>query len=74
MAWNPSPEVAVARDAAKRLNNARQCVVIYITDAGQIGYASYGRTKALCDEMKIIADAAYDAANDRIAELCETGS
>jgi hypothetical protein len=64
MAWNPSPQVAVARDAAQRLGNAKQCIVIYLTDAGQIGYASYGRTKQLCDEAKGIADAALEGATD----------
>ncbi len=37
MAWNPSPEVAVARDAAKALNNAPMCVVLWITDDNKLG-------------------------------------
>jgi len=62
MAWNPSPEVAVARDAAKKLN-AEMCVVLYVDlRKGQMGYASYGKTRALCDETKKLADHCYAAA------------
>ena len=46
MTWNPSPEVAVARDAAKKLG-AKQVVILYFTDT-QFGTVSYGSTKALC--------------------------
>jgi hypothetical protein len=59
MAWNPTPEVAVARDAAKRLG-ADRIVLTYTTKAGQIGYASYGETKALCAETKRLADRLHD--------------
>lgn len=59
MAWNPSPEVSVSRDAAKKLN-ADMCVVLYVnTSAGSIGYASYGATRELCRETKRLADACY---------------
>ena len=66
MAWNPSPEVAVARDAAKRLDDSDQCIIIYInyrTRGGQggVGMATYGRTKALCDETKRLGNMAFDA-------------
>lgn len=59
MAWNPSPEVAVARAAAKDLA-AKQCIVIYLTES-QIGMASYGQTKKLCAEAGKLGDVAYDA-------------
>jgi len=40
MPWNPSPEVAVARDAAKKFG-ADECIVIYIRYVGaQIGIHS----------------------------------
>jgi len=49
MAWNPEPEVAVARDAAKKLNDAAMCVVIFVDKRGEnIGMASYGKNKELC--------------------------
>ena len=60
MAWNPSPEVAVARDAAKKLK-AKQAIIIYFTDT-QIGMASYGATKELCLEAGKIGDTLHEAA------------
>ena len=67
MAWNPSPAVEVARDAAQKLgiigkNKVTHCIITYITDAEQIGYSSYGSTKAECAEAKGFADAMYAAA------------
>ncbi len=61
MAWNPTPEVAVARDAAGKFG-ADRCVVLYTLPDGRIGYASYGSTKPLCDETKRLADKLYDRA------------
>lgn len=61
MAWNPSPEVAVARDAAKALGNAPMCVVLYVTDDQKLGMASYGRTKELCKQAAFIGDKAFEA-------------
>ena len=63
MAWNPSPEVAVARDAAKRLK-ADRCVVLYTTAEGKIGYASYGETKSLCAESRRLGDLLYKHAHE----------
>jgi hypothetical protein len=61
MAWNPSPEVAAARDAAAKLD-ADQVVIVYIRRrANQIGSVTYGQTKQLCDETKPLGDAAYEA-------------
>ena len=51
MAWNPTPEVAAVRDAAKKLDDAPIAVIVFLTKDGQnIGMASYGKTKALCAE------------------------
>ena len=62
MAWNPSKEVAVARDAAQRLD-ADMCVVIFVNaHKEQIGYASYGSNAPLCAETKKLADCCYEAA------------
>ena len=72
MAWNPSPQVAVARDAAKALN-AHMVVVLYVKatgdDGAQLGYASYGETKALCGEARKLADVAYDAMMDKLSNV-----
>ena len=65
MAWNPSPEVAVARDAAAKLG-APISIVLWITpDGKQLGIATYGKTRALCDEAKKIGDVAFDAVMKR---------
>lgn len=67
MAWNPSPEVAVARDAGVKLarlagGGVAQVVILYVTDAGQLGMVSYGRTKELCADAKVLGDHAFDLA------------
>lgn len=61
MAWNPSPEVAAVREAAKVMAQSAgvavtKCVVIYETEDGRIGYASYGANKNLCASAKAWAD------------------
>jgi hypothetical protein len=68
MAWNPSPEVAVARDAAKRLG-ADRCVLIYTKPDGVIGAASYGKTRALCEATKPVCDRLFDVAMDEFADF-----
>ena len=63
MAWNPCKEVAVARDAAKQLDDAAMCIVFYVNKEGtHFGYASYGKTKALCAEAGKLAKHLYKAA------------
>lgn len=50
MSWSPSPKVAVARDAAHKLGADVGAIIIYLTPT-QVGMASYGRNKRLCEEM-----------------------
>jgi len=60
MAWNPKLEVAVARDAAKRLD-ADECIVLYRRlGTRAVGCASYGKTKALCAEARRLGDKCFD--------------
>lgn len=67
MAWNPSPQVAVARDAAQKLGDADQAIVIWINrSTNQFGMASYGRTKSLCSDAGRYGDAAYKAVQDAL--------
>ena len=61
MAWNPSPEVAVARDAAVRLE-AIMTVVVFVRDDGSFGFASYGRNAGLCAEAGKLGDELLEAA------------
>lgn len=70
MAWNPSPEVALARDAAKKLG-ANRVVILFTTAEDKIGYASYGETRALCDETKKLAEKVYQSGYDWLAEFGE---
>ena len=60
MAWSPSKEVAVAREAARALGASR-VVIIYTMGDEKIGVASYGQTKLLCAETGNLGDALYDA-------------
>lgn len=79
MAFNPSPEVQVARDAAEAMRVAVKadkidaCVVIWVDDQSRTGYASYGRTSVLCGFARRIADAAFEALADskRFEMVCE---
>ena len=67
MAWNPSPTVAVARDAAKCLK-ADRCVIVYTTPDGQLGSVSYGETRALCDQTVGLLDALHARATEWFEE------
>jgi hypothetical protein len=73
MAWNPSPSVAVARDAAKRLGEidkatVDRCVIIYTNARGQMGAISYGQTPRLCADAKKLSDKLFGAAGNYFAE------
>lgn len=48
MAWNPTPEVAVARDFGKRFGYD-EVIILAVRRDGCVDAWSYGRTKALCD-------------------------
>jgi len=64
MAWNPSPEVKVARDCSASMGrligrHVDQCIVIYRA-GGWLGYASYGVDKSQCQVAREEADKLYD--------------
>jgi hypothetical protein len=61
MPWNPSPEVAALRDAARKLG-ADRAVIVYTRPDGKMGYASYGSDRALCAEAKALAEDLWSAA------------
>ncbi len=76
MAWNPSPEVAVLRDTAKRLSETMgaptdRCVMIFTNTAGQIGFVSYGRDRQRCAQARRMGDLAYTAINEAWEEIEE---
>ena len=59
MAWNPSPEVAAARDFGKKFDK-KMVVIFHVNGKGEIGYASYGETKELCGAARQLADRIFD--------------
>ena len=61
MAWNPSPEVAEARNIARRFGKDQVIVIMLDLERGTIESVTYGRTKALCADAKRLGDVAYDA-------------
>lgn len=68
MAFNPSPNVADCRDIAKKWNKPQIIILAVDPIAGTLEYASYGESKAHCDEAKRLADVAYQAIMDRYEE------
>ncbi len=67
MAWNPSPKVSDCRDIARKWN-VDQVIILAINQENQtLEYASYGKTKTLCDQTKRLAEAAFEAV--RLADL-----
>jgi len=70
MAWNPSPEVAAARDFGTQFD-ANRVVILWTTRDGLCGVASYGQTKTLCEATKPIADKLYEDAMEYFDETNE---
>ena len=60
MAWNPHPDVALARDIGKKTD--QDIVIIFQIKGDLIKCASYGKTKELCAHAKRIADDLYERA------------
>lgn len=65
MSWNPSPKVAEARNIGEKFK--KKMVIVLMIDDNKLEYASYGETKALCNEAKKIADKAYDSVFNYLA-------
>lgn len=66
MAWNPSPEVAAARDFAKKFG-AKRVIIMY--DMGdKFGAASYGETKTLCASAKRILEFLWRPFQEAVVE------
>jgi hypothetical protein len=60
MAWNPDSKVAAARDFGRRFG-ADRVIILFTTPDGQMGYASYGKTRELCDKTRRLANKCYFA-------------
>lgn len=61
MAFNPSPQVAAARDFAQKFDRDITVILSVNTKTGRIEYASYGATSRLCSEARKLGDKAFDA-------------
>jgi hypothetical protein len=61
MAFNPSPKVAVAWDAATKFGCEEAIILLIDNKAGTVEYASYGVTKVACEHARKLADRAFDA-------------
>ena len=57
MPFNPSPKVADCRDIARKWDK-RQIIIIGI-DATTMEVVTFGQTKQLCSETKLLGDIAY---------------
>lgn len=61
MAWNPSPKVADCREIARKWGKKHQVIILALDrDAGTVEMATYGETKALCNDARRLGDAAWD--------------
>jgi hypothetical protein len=60
MAWNPSPEVAVARDYGKKFDYNKVYIIAINETTGKFEVVSYGATKRECDEAKKCADIIFE--------------
>ena len=61
MSFNPSPKVAAARDIGQRFGKDQVIVLMIDSKLGTLEYASYGKTKELCADAKVLADIAFNA-------------
>ena len=65
MAWNPEPEVAVARDYGKRFGF--DMVLIIGISNGKLGCATFGKTKVECRAASLLGKEAMEAVEKRLA-------
>lgn len=65
MTFKPSPKVADCRNIATKWNKPQIIILAIDPVAGTLEYASYGESKAHCDEAKRLADVAYQAIMDK---------
>jgi hypothetical protein len=73
MPFNPSPEVAVAREAASKLK-AKAAIVIYVSEDGEkIGMASYGQDAKTCRAAAELGDWLYESARQHVVRSRRAG-
>lgn len=55
------PTISDVRRICKR-DGLERAVLVFVTGAGEIGYASYGVDRAICADTRKLADVLYDEA------------
>ena len=68
MVFNSGAKAAEGRDIAKKWSKPQIIILAIDPIAGTLEYASYGESKAHCDEAKRLADVAYQAIMDKYEE------
>lgn len=59
------PSIGDAKQLAAK-NRLRRCVILFETEEGQVGYSSYGKTRALCQSTREIMDEIFDDLQHRV--------
>ena len=65
MAWNPSPEVAVARDFGKKFGYSHVLIIGINPGADTFGVVTYGENRKLCAQAKEWGDKIIKFIQDR---------
>jgi hypothetical protein len=68
MAWNPSPEVAVAREFSSKFG-ADRVIIFYSKPDGTYHYASFGTDRQLCKEAGEVADSVFEQIGEAFAAV-----
>ncbi len=69
MVWNPGPEVAAARDIGNKFGWDQVVILGINRVTRKYGVTTYGKTKRLCAETKLIGDQIGDLVGDGIIEV-----
>ena len=54
------PTISETKAIAER-KGLRRCVILFQLADGRVGYASYGKTKELCNSTRVIMDNTFNA-------------
>lgn len=68
MAFNPSPRVAAARDFGDKFGSDMVIILHLNSVSGEIGYASWGKTRLLCEMAQGYANLAYEHIQKEVEE------
>lgn len=60
-----TPSIGEARRLAMK-HDLQRCIVFFTAADGRAGYVSYGKTRALCEGTRRVADAMWDGFTDAV--------